>query len=51
MSLKNENEKSKEENEKLNVNENEDEDDDDIMKMLIHSNDYDEETMDQNKKK
>ena len=50
MSLKNENEKSKEENKKLNVNENEDEDDDDIMKILIHSNDYDEETMDQNKK-
>ena len=43
-----ENEKLKEENE--NENENEDEDDDDLMKILIHSNDYDEEAMDQNKK-
>ena len=34
----------------MNENENEDEDDDDIMKKLIHSNDYDEETMNQNKK-
>ena len=61
MSLKDENEKLKEEktlngneneneNEKLNENENKDEDDDDIMKILIHSNDYDEEAMDQNKK-
>ena len=60
MSLKDENEKLKEEktlngneneneNEKLNENENKDEDDDDIMKILIHSNDYDEEAMDQNK--
>ena len=62
-SLKNENEKLKEENENLNENENEnknenrklnvnkDENEYDIMKILIHSNDYDEETMDQNKKK
>ena len=61
-SLKNENEKLKEENENLNENENEnknenrklnvnkDENEDDIMKILIHSNDYDEETMDQNTK-
>ena len=34
----------------MNENENEGEDDDDIMKKLIHSNDYDEETMNQNKK-
>ena len=45
MSSKKENEKLKEENE--NENENED---DDIMKILIHSNEYDEET-NQNKKK
>ena len=50
----NENEKLKEqkENEKLKEqkeNENENEDDDDIIKMLIHSNEYDEET-NQNKK-
>ena len=47
-----ENEKLKEdnENENENQNENEDEDDDDLMKILIHSNDYDEEAMDQNKK-
>ena len=49
-----ENEKLKEEkeNEKLkekNENENENEDDDDIIKILIHSNEYDEET-NQNKK-
>ena len=43
-----ENENENEENE--NENESEDEDDDDIMKILIHSNDYDEEAMDQNKK-
>ena len=42
---------SKDENEKVSVNGNEEEDDDDIIKILIHSNDYDEETMDQNKKK
>ena len=53
-----ENEKSKKENEKLNVNqkeklkENENEDDDDdIIKIFIHSNEYDEETINQNKKK
>ena len=46
----NENEENENENEKLNENENKDEDDDDIMKILIHSNDYDEEAMDQNKK-
>ena len=52
-----ENEKSKKENEKLNVNqkeelkENENEDDDDdIIKIFIHSNEYDEETINQNKK-
>ena len=57
MSSKDENEKLKEEkedeklkeekeNEKLkekNENENENEDDDDIIKILIHSNEYDEE--------
>ena len=45
MSSKEENEKLKEENE--NENENED---DDIIKILIHSNEYDEETINQNKK-
>ena len=65
MSSKDENKKSKEEklkeeneNENENGNENEDDEnkyeneneDDDIMKILIDSNDYDEETMDQNKK-
>ena len=58
MSSKEENKQLKEENEKLNKNKNEnenknkneDEDDDDMMKILIHSNDYDEETMNQNKK-
>ena len=62
-SLKNENEKLKEENENLNENENKnknenrklnvnkDENEDDIIKILIHSNDYNEKTMDQNKKK
>ena len=60
MSSKDENEKLKQEkeNEKLkeenknkneNENENENEDDDDIIKILIHSNEYDEET-NQNKK-
>ena len=59
MSSKDENEKLKEENEKLkeekeNVklkeeNENENEDDDAMMKILIHSNEYVEET-NQNKK-
>ena len=48
--IENENEENENENEKLNENENKDEDDDDIMKILIHSNDYDEEAMDQNKK-
>ena len=43
MSSKDENEKLKEENE------NENEDDDDMMKILIHSNEYVEET-NQNKK-
>ena len=64
MSSKDENkklieEKLKEENENENENENEDNEnkyeneneDDDIMKILIDSNDYDEETMDQSKKK
>ena len=37
-------------NDNDNDNDNETENDDDIMKKLIHSNDYDEETMDQNKK-
>ena len=62
MSSKDENkklkeEKLKEQNENKNENENENENDkwynimmNDIMKMLIHWNDYDEETMDQNKK-
>ena len=57
MSSKDENEKLKEEKEKENEklkeekeNENENEDDDDIIKKLIHSNEYDEET-NQNKKK
>ena len=36
-------------NENENENENED-DDDDTMKILIHSNEYDEETINQNKK-
>ena len=36
---------SKDENENKNENEN-----DDIMKILIHSNEYDEETINQNKK-
>ena len=48
MSSKDENEKLKEEKENENENENENEDDDDIMKILIRSNEYDEET---NKKK
>ena len=46
MSSKEENEKLKEENENENENENED---DDIIKILIYSNEYDEET-NQNKK-
>ena len=54
-----ENEKLKEENgnenenknENENENENKNEDDDDIMKILIRSNEYDEETINQNKKK
>ena len=63
MSLKDENEKLKEESKKLSVNENENEEDEneneklkekenenDLMKILIHSIDYDEETMDQSKK-
>ena len=52
MSSKDENEKLKEqkENEKLKEQkENENEYDDDIIKILIHSNEYDEET-NQNKK-
>ena len=44
-----ENEKLKEKNKNKNENENENEDDDDIIKILIHSNEYDEET-NQNKK-
>ena len=60
MSSKDENEKLKQEKENKkfkeenknkyeNENENENEDDDDIIKILIHSNEYDEET-NQNKK-
>ena len=50
MSSKDENKKLKEVNEKLKEEkENENEDDDDIMKILIRSNEYDEET-NQNKK-
>ena len=44
---------SKDENQNENENENENEnknEDDDIMKILIHSNEYDEETINQNKK-
>ena len=44
-----ENEKLKEKNKNKNENENENEDDDDIIKILKHSNEYDEET-NQNKK-
>ena len=55
MSSKDENEKENEklkgENKNENENENENEDyDDDTMKVLIHSNEYDEETKNQNKK-
>ena len=63
MSLKDKNEKLKEESKKLNVNENEEneneneklkekanENENDLIKILIHSIDYDEETMDQSKK-
>ena len=66
MSSKDENEKLKEENEneklkeqkeneklkeqKENENENENEDDDDIIKILIHSNEYDEQAINQNKR-
>ena len=49
MSSKEENKSLKEENEKLNENENENEDDD-IIKILIHSYEYDEEKINQNKK-
>ena len=49
ISSKDENKKLKEEKENENDNENEDEDDGDVIKILIHSNEYDEET-DQNKK-
>ena len=50
MSSKDENKKLKEVNEKLKEEkENENEDDDDIMKILIHSNEYDEETNQNNK--
>ena len=44
---------SKDENQNENENENENEnknEDDDIMKILIHSNEYDEETNQNNKK-
>ena len=52
MSSKDENKKLKEVNEKLKVEkENENEDDDDIMKTLIRSNEYDEETNQNNKNK
>ena len=44
-----ENVKLKEENENENKNENENENEDDIIKILIHLNEYDEET-NQNKK-
>ena len=44
MSSKDENEKLKEENENENENENEGEDEDDIIKILICSNEYYEET-------
>ena len=51
MSSKDENENKKKLNENENENENEDEneDDDDIIK-IIHSNEYDKETINQNKK-
>ena len=52
MSSKDENEKLKEEKENVKLkeeNENENEDDDAMMKILIHSNEYVEET-NQNKK-
>ena len=41
--------KMKKKNEELKENENENEDDD-IIKILIHSNDYHQETINQNKK-
>ena len=47
----NENENEIENDENENENENEDDDDDDIIKILIYSNEHDEETMNQNKKK
>ena len=51
MSSKDENENKKKLNENENENENEDEneDDGDIIK-IIHSNEYDKETINQNKK-
>ena len=52
MSSKDENEKLKEEKENVKLkeeHENENEDDDDMMKILMHSNEYVEET-NQNKK-
>ena len=53
MSSKDENEKEKKlyENENENENEDENEDNDDIIKILIHSNEYDKGTTNQNKKK
>ena len=53
MSSKDENEKEKKlyENENENENEDENEDNDDIIKILIHSNEYDKGTINQNKKK
>ena len=61
MSSKEENEKENEnlkeengnenENKNESENENKNEDDDDIMKILIRSKEYDEETINQNKKK
>ena len=53
MSSKEENEKENEnlKEENGNENENKNEDDDDIMKILIRSKEYDEETINQNKKK
>ena len=51
MSSKDENEKEKKLYENENENEDENEDNDDIIKILIHSNEYDKGTINQNKKK
>ena len=50
MSSKDKNEKLKKEDKNENKNENGNEDDDGIIKILMYSNEYDEETMNQNKK-